>query len=744
MITRLASSLAFMAWLALPVGAQWAPFQASGGISTTPPTPDVECVLATGVAIGTGSGGAGTCSTPTGSPCNGVQDDANIFASFNNWAVNTWQMAHSGLIQLTLPANGTCTAITSGTGTNGQNFGRGIHRFQVVGSNTKMSDNNAMGQGFNFGTPGIVNDSTYKSTFATISAGATSITISDTSKCSLFAADDWTLIGGVNIIDQNGYPPTLAFYEYIQINSVASCAGSGVITFKTATRYGYKSTWPAFFTVSTEAANNSGPATIYALDQRWVTTQAFYNLIVDQGSTNPSSTHTNSNGQHISWYNVSTPSGNLFGPIPSQNMTWSLINGSFPDVNMEVDKIVETVTITNLTAHRIIFQSGNNPQNWTCNSCVLDILSGNVGNTTYNGGSIDSFQVGSNATGLGGSFTANGTAIMGLFRGGSSQSHIENLGIWSSGTLTIPRNLSAASAADNGMGKIRITVNNAGGTAGWADGVGTFGPGGNCDGFSVVDVIDSTHIDLTDLSYTGTCSGIFGNLPPNIGTGGWAVPGGYVYFSGSKPGLGPILQVNDLSSGANGEMIITFNNANGTPYTGVFPTMPGTTWTVTTHPSPSWLCSGCTGDMNVLDITDRPRGPFGSNASRVVTAANNTESGITPLMLFGALVDLSVTVTAACSGASNWDLGAGGVDYMILGSSSLPAWNPTVNAATASGTPRVITPTGSSGAQTGDSLATPGSGAWLMFDQQVMRYSNVGNCGSASTTVTIRTDQGIP
>ncbi len=146
----------------------------------------------------------------------------------------------------------------------------------------------------------------------------------------------------------------------------------------------------------------------------------------------------------------------------------------------------------------------------------------------------------------------------------------------------------------------------------------------------------------------------------------------------------------------------------------------------------------------MLDVTNVAAGPFGSHATRILTSSNNTASLATPMPSFGALVELDVTVTAACSGASNWDFGAGGVDSMILGSSSLPAWNPTVNAAISSATPRKVFPTTSSGAQSGDSLAPPGTGAWLFYAQQVMRYSTVSNCSTASTTITLTTDQGIP
>jgi len=109
---------------------------------------------------------------------------------------------------------------------------------------------------------------------------------------------------------------------------------------------------------------------------------------------------------------------------------------------------------------------------------------------------------------------------------------------------------------------------------------------------------------------------------------------------------------------------------------------------------------------------------------------------------FGPLAELDMTVTAACGGASNVGFEQA---YFIatLASTSFGTWNPTANAAIASATPRKVTPTTSSGAQTGDSLITPGAGTLILTGQSIPFYSTVGNCGSASTTITLKTNQGV-
>lgn len=715
--------------LVVRAGAQFAIFQVSNSQSI--PTADVVCTITTGNCVGTGGGsGVFTAATCDGNP---AHDDAAAFVSFNTWAVSTWQASHTGLIELDTPAN-TCYFIANAGGNN--SFTKGIKNFQLVGYGTTLSDNGGAGAGVNLGAIGIVNDNAHSVTFATISAGATSVTISNTSLCSLFSANDWTLLGGLNTIDQSGYPPTFGRYEYIQINSVASCAGSGVITFKTATRYGYKSTWPAYWLASGEASFGNGPGQIFALDQAWVTTQAFYGITIDQGNT-----HINANGQHISFYDVSTPNGNGFGPIPSQNQTWSVTRGNFPDVHSEFDKVVENVTLTNVTVHSIQIQSGNNPQNFTCNTCTItSSLNGITGNTTLNGGTIADMQLGSTSFGANtGAFVGNSATINGFSFGGAQggSDKIQARGKWASGTITIPPSTSVSAAADDGTGKIKLTVTS---SAGYVIGIGFDGPGGACTGFmTVTSVPDSTHI-VTDANFTATCSGSIGNMPLAL-----MVPGGYFYLNGGNGAtpVGPIFQIADLSLDVNNSIVVSLNQG-GSPYAGGFPTVPGTTWTAVSYPSPSWSCVGCTGAMNVVDLSSPSASglPIGSYASRTVTAANNTASGNTAMISFGALTEMDITVNPACSGASNFDMQ--GPFYSILGSSSAPTnWVFTINANQGSATPRKIFPTTQSGAQSGDTLTTPGSGAWLSLGQQVPKYATPANCSSASTVITIQTNQGL-
>jgi hypothetical protein len=100
------------------------------------------------------------------------------------------------------------------------------------------------------------------------------------------------------------------------------------------------------------------------------------------------------------------------------------------------------------------------------------------------------------------------------------------------------------------------------------------------------------------------------------------------------------------------------------------------------------------------------------------------------------------TITAACSGASNFEWVPVN-PVQIIGSASTSTWAPTANGLVANAAPRVMLPTTTSGAQSGDSLAAPGSGAWLLNGQDEPAYSTLANCTTASTAVTIQTNQGV-
>lgn len=690
------------------------------------PTADLVCTITTGNCAGTGGGS----SLFTAATCNGdgVTDAAASFRSFNSWLTTTWRPAHPTLLaQLTIPPGSVCQFITGDVNSN--SWGENAGLFQTVGYGATVNDNGGTGGGYFFGCGGCgvqANGTTSTVRIATVTAGSASITLLDTSKCGLFNNGDYILVTGID--DQgSGQPPNPDRYEWpvIAANGMANCSTTGAIILTAGLTYTYKSTWPSYNVGSGGEPDQGGPATVYQLHGGWGNAvQAVYGLTTDQGGT-----HTNANGRDISFFDVSCP--HTFCIIPSQNQSFRVTNLSAPNADSEFDKIVGTAIYANVTLNLMTIQSAG-VANWSCTNCTIRTgLNGTTKTTTFVNSNIASLQLGAGCCGFSGAFTAINTVISNMVPAGASFTDIDKRGVWSGSTLTVPANMHINSAANNGSGLIRLNVVS---SAGWTTNVAGDGPGGNCNGFFPVTVIDSTHVDLQGSTFTGTCSGGFGSLPFPM-----MAPGAYIYLTTSSHGspTSQFLQVADLSVGPNGETIFTFNQ-NGSAYSGGLPTMPAGTITTAAHPAPSFSCTGCTGPINVTDINGAPSGPFGSQATRVVTAANSGSAVSMPV--FGPLSELDMTVTAACVGASNIVFGS---FVATLGSTSFGLWTTTANAQTASATPRVMTPTTTSGAQGGDSLVAPGAGTLVLTGQSLPAYSNVGNCGSASTTVTVKTNQGV-
>lgn len=702
------------------------------------PVADTICTITTGNCTGIGAGS----SLFTAATCNGdgTTDDAASFRSFNSYLVGTYRVSNpSTRVRLSIPSGAVCQFITGGAGGGAGNaWGKNAGLLDTVGYGATINDNLGTGAGFLLGCGGCgvqFNGTNSTVRLATVNAGDSSITLLDTSKCSLFNNGDTILITG---IDSQGFgdPPNPDRFEWPIISSVASCAGSGVITLTAPVLRTYKSTWPLYNAgVPGLNSDQGGPATAYQLAAGWGSTvQAIYGLTIDQRAN-----QTNANGRDISLYDISCPSATSFCVIPSQNDYFRITNMNTPSARTEVDKIVAHVVYTNVTLRQLNIQSAE-ITDFQCNQCTIGPLgvSGTTRSMTFTNSNLADVQLGAGCCGASGSFTAVNTVISSLETQGGMLANVDKRGTWSGGTLTVPANMHVNSYSNSPTtpGLIRLTVPT---TAGWTTGI----MGDGCGGTFAVTVIDATDVDLQGSTYSaGVCAGTgaFGSLPfGNNGT--FFVPGANIYLVTGSHGFptSQFLQVADLAVGANNATVISFNQ-NGSPYAGGLPVMPAGAVTAFSHPAPSFSCSGCTGAINVTDVNGLPTGPFGSQATRVVTAANSGNA--TPMPVFGPLSELDMTVTAACSGAST--VGPESVYFTgILGSTSFSSWATAADATQPSATPRVMTQTTTSGAQSGDSLVAAGVGTLILAGQTIPQYSSVGNCGGASTTFTVKTNQGV-
>lgn len=733
---------------------------------------------------------------PFNATCNGIADDAAAFDTFHSTA-NTFQSSHPGkLIELFIPSGKTCLFLT--TVGSSQNWAQGLKKLVVSGYGATLSDGGT-GTGFFTGAGSHAGISQVTpNAFAllnTVTAGSTCVTTITAGNASKWTAGDWALISGIDL-QGGGFPPNFGFFEYVQIAS--SNAGTGQVCFQAALKYAYKSTWPSYTTGQTPYLG--GPATLYAFDnQDWDIQVEYKGMTISQAGT------TLGPGRDVTFTDVTAGNGAL---IPTQNASWKFINGSQAGLQIEIDKVIGTAIFQNTTVKTIDFQSASVQDFQLINSTVTN-LNGNGIKTTISGSTIASFQVGAHSYGASGEVIASNSTLSAISSGGAGLASINLRGTWASGQLTVPHNFQVISAANNGSGLIRLLVDStAGYSTGLVTDVVALSGSASCqNGPSapwVLTVIDSTHFDLQGSTFVATCSGNGGSLPFN-----WAVPGANIHWQGRWI-QGPGAQVTDITQDATNTYVQTslaggfptmpLNAGSATVITHPAPKFtctncigsadavdlsnPGAAglplWSYSKRSLTASSCSpsgSLTGSIagNVLTVTATSGGlsvgqiisgagvasgtvinSFGTGTGGTGTYNVNNSQTISSepmtyvaqvVPIYGILTSLNTIVSAAYLGASlNITINNPFIQDLTSTSTSTD-WNPTVNAKIASGTPRVVTPTTTSGAQSGDSLVTPSPGAntWLVQDQISPECSaNVSGSGDpVAATVEIITNQGV-
>lgn len=273
------------------------------------------------------------------------------------------------------------------------------------------------------------------------------------------------------------------------------------------------------------------------------------------------------------------------------------------------------------------------------------------------------------------------------------------------------------------------------------------------NGTYIITVTDTTHFTYALTNDPGTetvpgtwlqtCTGNFGSVPAN-----WAIPGAnFFLYGGNLWGLAA--QVTDLTQDANFTYIHT-TFAGGWPVVPLSLSLTGvaaSSISIAASPAPKWTSSGATGDPEVVDLNNAgAQGlPLGSYSKRVITSANGNPASPITIPMWGTMTGVNLTVGTAYTGATgtmHFDFGGPGIQ--TIGSATETVWSFEVNAKIASATPRAISPTAATGAQSGDTLTPPGANTWLLFNQMAPQYSSIpGDFGSTSTTVEIITNQGV-
>ena len=221
---------------------------------------------------------------------------------------------------------------------------------------------------------------------------ATQITLTPSSLAagyiSRFAVGKWLMLGGLDTQglwnSPYGYPPNQTFFEWRKVTAVDPL--KGVITLDRPLGNTYLSTWPNYNQGNNFEADNGGPATIWAVHDTWNATLEYRGLTINQEG------QTYSPARHVTYRGVTFGGGH--GGIPTQNETWSAINTSFANVNLEIDKLIGTMTMDGVTIKQIMFQSSSTDLFIMKNSTVTNRLDGGGKRTEITDSTLNNFGPG--------------------------------------------------------------------------------------------------------------------------------------------------------------------------------------------------------------------------------------------------------------------------------------------------------------------------------------------------------------
>jgi hypothetical protein len=321
-------------------------------------------------------------------------DDAPAFMAFNKWARAN---QGTGQVVLTVPRGAKCwfgSPVWS-TVRIANAWAAGINNLMVEGAGATISS--VGGAGFLLGgrgvcQAGIASADGCSARIETALAGATQITLTSPSLAagyiSRFPVGKWLMLGGLDTQGlwkaPYGFPPNQTFFEWRQ--TVAVDATRGVITLDKPLTNTYLSTWPSYNQGNKFEADNGGPATIWAVDDTWSTTVEYRGLTINQEG------QTYAGGRNVTYRDVTFGGGH--GGIPTQNETWSAINTSFANANLEVDKLIGTMTMDGVTVKQIMFQSSSTDLFVMKNSTVTNRLDGGGKRTEITDSKMNNFGPG--------------------------------------------------------------------------------------------------------------------------------------------------------------------------------------------------------------------------------------------------------------------------------------------------------------------------------------------------------------
>lgn len=595
----------------------------------------------------------------------GATNVAAKFANFNTDAVGV-----SGRVKLTAPA-GTFKVTPSGAM---QFWASGLLNYVLEGAGidvTYITHDRTGGDlsSVFYGSTGQYNDNTHYAKFATVSAGATSVTLLTPAEASRFTVGKGATPSGIDtqgVIDgEFGFPSNNHFFDHVIVT--AKDAGTGVVDFDRAIGDSYKSTWPQQGVGSAFATPQGGPGMLFAMRPEWNATVVVKDLTInDSGQIVYTGKARNVTFQRVKFVGT-------YGPGPSENEVVSLLSCVLTGNSVEVDKFVSTLIVDGCTGPNKLWFQSSATKLLTLTNTTMTFLSGTPRRAVIDLCTIADMRPGANSYGASESVAITNSTVS-AFSSGSYNDTIAGLAM-ASGIIKAVKRLAVTAFADNGSGFVRLTVAS---TADVATGQtlsasGVFVTGGQNTGYAIT-IVDGTHIDLLTRAFSGTTWTGSGNLV-NLALR-WAIPGRWINLLGTGGTYGNF-QVVDIYDDATYTYVST-NLAGGWPT--------GTT-SISPHPCSSWTASNNTGCPEIIEhsMSYAQNKPIFCYANRTYDKTLATNNTVQPTV-YGALTDtaaISVNVTTAYTGPTGtltWRPTQFATQFRVLRSGTVTTMDFTINA----------------------------------------------------------------
>lgn len=571
------------------------------------------------------------------------------------------------------------------------------------------------------------------------------VNISDATK---FKINGWVAIVALDLQGQNSFPINNHYNEFAKVADIN--LGTGVITLDRFLRNSYRSTFPLYYAGDATHLPTGGPAMVAAMNPSWDAE------IIVRGIRNTSLGQTIASVRKISYIDCYFDGE---GPVPSTCQETNYIGCTLKASSLEVDKLVDLLTITDCDLDMLIVPSTSVDRFFVSDTKFRRNLRGSARNNVYRNCQMVNLEIGPLLFGATENVIIENCIALAVSQASrlddasavaSMNNFVPNFS-FSAGTLSLPQQFSTDTRLPWAVPGQRMFVNAWGDQA--SDNRGS--------PFVVLDVRQSGDNILVDTTLTALPVGNSTNSTVTFtsgspGTVNWPAhgltAGTVVVFKTTgtlaaplTPGPNYYYVVAPINAGdfkiatSPGGTAINLTDTGSGTHTGY-----STPLHFQPHPCPRLTAKNCTGCAQMNDLSGAPDdAPIFSYAKRTLmgdVSDGAPGTNLAYMIVWGTIVSLKINVLRAYTGAlGTLTLGitANGYDSSLIASNLTQ----TVNVKIAG--ERVITTTAATGAQAGDTIAA--YAGWIATRVALQYSAGFGDTFEKTpiVEVEITTDQGI-